>query len=603
MTKAGKVKSVENNQTIFSLLQSLWQHISRRRRMQLSFLLIIIVVTSFTEILSIGAVLPFLTALTAPERIFENINLQPVIAALGIKSPGQILLPFAIIFGISALIAGAMRLILLWVSNRLSYSTGADISINIYRRTLYQSYAVHCSRNTSEIINGILNKTDNAILSINLVLTFISSSVMLIAILIVLFIVNPLVAIIAFGGFGLIYIFIIYLIRNKLLTNSRLVSLESSYVIKSLQEGLGGIRDVLIDGTQATYCKVYHNADVALRRAQGNNLFIGTSPRFIMESLGMILITGLAYSLALQSEGYSEAIPTLGAMVLAAQRLLPVLQQTYQSWSGIHSGQISLRDTVELLDQPLPRYADQLIIKPLPFESKISLRSLGFRFSPDAPYIFKNLNLDIRKGSRLGIIGSSASGKSTLLDIIMGLLQPSHGKLVIDNKVISLNNQRNWQSHIAHVPQSIFLADTTIEENIAFGVAREDIDIQLVKKSAQQAQIADDIENLPKQYKSLVGERGIRLSGGQRQRIGIARALYKQAKVIIFDEATSALDNKTEKTVMQAIENLSKDLTLIIVAHRLSTLKNCTQIVEIGDLGIKRIGSYQNIVNYAKASD
>ena len=382
-----------------------------------------------------------------------------------------------------------------------------------------------------------------------------------------------------------------------------MVSLESSYVIKSLQEGLGGIRDVLIDGTQATYCKVYHNADVALRRAQGNNLFIGTSPRFIMESLGMILITGLAYSLALQSEGYSEAIPTLGAMVLAAQRLLPVLQQTYQSWSGIHSGQISLRDTVELLDQPLPRYADQLIIKPLPFESKISLRSLGFRFSPDAPYIFKNLNLDIRKGSRLGIIGSSASGKSTLLDIIMGLLQPSHGKLVIDNKVISLNNQRNWQSHIAHVPQSIFLADTTIEENIAFGVAREDIDIQLVKKSAQQAQIADDIENLPKQYKSLVGERGIRLSGGQRQRIGIARALYKQAKVIIFDEATSALDNKTEKTVMQAIENLSKDLTLIIVAHRLSTLKNCTQIVEIGDLGIKRIGSYQNIVNYAKASD
>ena len=436
----------------------------------------------------------------------------------------------------------------------------------------------------------------------NLVLTFISSCVMLVAILVVLFVVNPLIAIIAFGGFGLIYIFIIYLIRNKLLINGRSISRESNYVIKSLQEGLGGIRDVLIDGTQAIFCKVYHNADMALRRAQGNNLFIGTSPRFLMEALGMILITGLAYLLTLQPEGFSEAIPTLGAMALAAQRLLPVLQQTYQSWSGIHSGQISLRDTVELLDQRLPRYTDQ-IIKPLSFKSKISLRSLGFRFNPDAPYIFKNLNLDISKGSRLGVIGTSASGKSTLLDIIMGLLQPTHGKLVIDNQVISLNNQRNWQSHIAHVPQSIFLADSSIEENIAFGVAKEDIDIQLVRQSAHQAQIADDIENLPKQYKSLVGERGIRLSGGQRQRIGIARALYKQAKVIIFDEATSALDNKTEKTVMQAIENLSKDLTLIIVAHRLSTLKNCSQIVEIGDRGIKRIGSYQNIVNYAKASD
>ena len=602
MTKNSKAKKTESNQTIFTLLQRLWKHISRRRRIQFYFLLILILVTSIAEIFSIGAVFPFLAALAAPDRIFENTNLQLVIKALGIKSPGEILLPFAIIFGIFALIAGTMRLLLLWVNTRLSYATGADISISIYRRTLYQPYAVHCSRNTSEIINSILNKTDNAIVIMNLVLTFISSCVMLVAILVVLFVVNPLIAIIAFGGFGLIYIFIIYLIRNKLLINGRSISRESNYVIKSLQEGLGGIRDVLIDGTQAIFCKVYHNADMALRRAQGNNLFIGTSPRFLMEALGMILITGLAYLLTLQPEGFSEAIPTLGAMALAAQRLLPVLQQTYQSWSGIHSGQISLRDTVELLDQRLPRYADQ-IIKPLSFKSKISLRSLGFRFNPDAPYIFKNLNLDISKGSRLGVIGTSASGKSTLLDIIMGLLQPTHGKLVIDNQVISLNNQRNWQSHIAHVPQSIFLADSSIEENIAFGVAKEDIDIQLVRQSAHQAQIADDIENLPKQYKSLVGERGIRLSGGQRQRIGIARALYKQAKVIIFDEATSALDNKTEKTVMQAIENLSKDLTLIIVAHRLSTLKNCSQIVEIGDRGIKRIGSYQNIVNYAKASD
>jgi ATP-binding cassette, subfamily B, bacterial PglK len=189
-----------------------------------------------------------------------------------------------------------------------------------------------------------------------------------------------------------------------------------------------------------------------------------------------------------------------------------------------------------------------------------------------------------------------------LLDIVMGLLQPHDGALEIDGQAVTPSNGSAWQSHIAHVPQAIFLADSTIEENIAFGVPKDQIDPSVVRKAAQQAQIADSIESLPKQYQTFVGERGIRLSGGQRQRIGIARALYKQADVIIFDEATSSLDNETEQAVMQAIEGLSKDLTLLIIAHRLTTLKNCTQIVELGECGIKRVGSYNDIVNLTAVS-
>ena len=358
---------------------------------------------------------------------------------------------------------------------------------------------------------------------------------------------------------------------------------------------------MLIDDNQDTYCQIYRNADLPLRRVQASNLFIGMSPRYAVEALGMMLIAWLAYFLALQTDGITKAIPILGALALGAQRLLPVLQQAYSAWSGIRGGQASLQDVIELLDQPLPDYAYQAAVQPLPFKNNISLKQLGFRYNTQTPYVLKQLNLSITKGSRVGFIGSTGSGKSTLLDIVMSLLQPTDGLLEIDGQAVTPSNQRAWQAHIAHVPQAIFLADSSIEENIAFGVSKDQIDHERVRQAAQQAQIANTIESWTNQYQTFVGERGIRLSGGQRQRIGIARALYKKADVIIFDEATSSLDNETEQAVMQSIERLGKDLTLLIVAHRLTTLKNCTQIVELGDGVIKRVGSYKDITNYTKS--
>ncbi len=589
---------MNSRQSISSLLKRLWHHISPRRRRQFSMLLVLMLLASFAEILSIGAVLPFLGVLTAPERIFELPAAQPIIQVLNITGPKQLLLPLTVAFGAAALIAGAMRLLLLWASTRLSFATGADLSISIYRRTLYQSYAVHCARNSSEVINGISGKANGVIYSIIVpALTLISSSVMLIAILIALLSVQPVIALAAFGGFGFIYAVIIRLTRKRLLVDSLCAARETTQVIKSLQEGLGGIRDVLIDGSQAAYCEIYSNADLPLRRAQGNSSFISASPRYGMEALGMMLIAVLAYSLAQQVDGVAKAIPILGALALGAQRLLPVLQQSYGSWTQINSGQSSLKDTLELLDQPLPDYVSQPAAQLLPFNENIDLKQLGFRYSAQTPYVLKQIDLTIAKGSRVGFIGATGSGKSTLLDVVMGLLQPTDGALEIDGHKVTPANHRAWQAHIAHVPQAIFLADSTIEENIAFGVPKDQIDHHRVKQAAQQAQIAESIESWPDQYQTFVGERGIRLSGGQRQRIGIARALYKKANVIIFDEATSALDNETEQAVMQAIEGLSKDLTLLIIAHRITTLKNCTQIVELASGAIKRVGTYKDIVN------
>ena len=583
-----------------TLFRRLWSHLSPHRRSQFMLLLVLMLLVSFAEMLSIGAVLPFLSILTAPDRIFGMSIMQPIIQSLHLTEPKQLLLPFTIAFILAVLISGAMRLLLLWASTRLSFAAGADISIGIYKRTLYQPYATHCARNSSEIIDGISGKANSTIYSIILpVLTLISSGIMLIAILIALLMVEPVIALIAFGGFSLIYVVIIHLTRNQLRIDSECVARKSTQVIKSLQEGLGGIRDVLIDGSQDTYCQIYRNADAPLRRAQGNLVFIGASPRYGVEALGMLLIAFLAYLLAQQVDGITKALPILGALALGAQRLLPILQQIYSSWTQINSGQASLKDTLELLDQPLPDYSNRPVSH-LPFNRHITLRQIYFRYGDQEPHIINNLNLTIATGTRVGFVGATGSGKSTLLDLVMGLLQPTKGLLEIDGQPITLATHRAWQSHIAHVPQSIFLADSTIEANIAFGVPANQIDCYRVKRAAEQAQIADTIERWPKQYQTFVGERGIRLSGGQRQRIAIARALYKQADVIIFDEATSALDSETEEAVMRAIDNLDKELTLLIIAHRVSTLKNCNQIIELGHGGIKRICSYHEVLNTSK---
>lgn len=582
---------------IYSLLNRLWLHLNARRRLQFVSLLLLMLLASLTEILSIGAILPFLTVLSDPSKIFHHPAAEYFIRRLGVDSPDQLLLALTLSFGFAAILAGCLRLLLAWVTTRLSFATGADLSYSIYRRTLYQPYSVHVLRNSSEVINGIVSKASGVIYSvIGPVLSLLSSVIILTAIVAILVFIAPAISLIAFIGFGIIYSIIISLTRANKIKNSRIIARESTQVVKNLQEGLGGIRDILLDGSQSYYCRLYQSADKPLRSAQGSNQFIAQAPRYFVEALGMVLIAALAYAMARRDGGISLALPVLGSLALGAQRMLPSMQLAYASWSSIQGGAVSLRDTLELLDQPLPETIDRQEILSMEFTHEINIQNLYFRYHSHGPWTLKNINLSIPKGGRIGFIGETGGGKSTLLDIVMGLLEPTDGVIKVDKNVITANNIRSWQTHIAHVPQTIFLTDSTIEENIAFGQPKSQIDRARVIQAAKQAQIADIIETWPKKYETVVGERGVRLSGGQRQRIGIARALYKKADVIIFDEATSALDNETEQAVMESIEELNEELTLLIIAHRLTTLKSCTQIVELGDGSIRRIGSYQDIV-------
>lgn len=578
------------------LLSRLWHRIDQRRRAQFAGLLALMVIASFAEVVSLGAVVPFLGVLTSPEKMLLHPALQPLTQMLDIKQPNQLLLPLTVAFAGAALFNGAMRLMLLWATTRLSVLIGADLSIDIYRRTLYQPYAIHISRNSSEIINTIANKTGVTIHVLLMILNILSSVVILIAILLALLVVDTKVALLAIAGLGFIYAGVIRITRRSLLENSEQVARQTGMVIKSLQEGLGGIRDVLLDSSQVVYCEIYRQSDTRARAAQGNSGFLAGAPRFAVEALALLFIAGLAYFIAREPDGIVRAIPVLGALALGAQRMLPIMQQAFASWASIKSNQASLGDALDLLEQPLPEWAGSPLPAPIPFVREIYVERLSFRYGEEAPMVLDEVDFVIPRGARIGFIGPSGSGKSTLLDIIMGLLSPSVGQLKIDGQPVRDENRRAWQAHLAHVPQSVFLADASIEENIAFGVPSDQIDHARVLKVARQAQIANTIEALPEQYQTMTGERGVRMSGGQRQRIGIARALYKKADVIILDEATSALDNETELALMQAIETLGSDLTILIIAHRTNTLRSCDQIFELRGGRLAWSGSYQELV-------
>jgi ATP-binding cassette, subfamily B, bacterial PglK len=576
------------------LLRRLWHHIGSRRRRQFYALAVLMVLSAVAEVVSLGAVVPFLGILASPESTMKYSAMQALSARLG-SSPENLVIFFTAAFILAAVLAGALRLLLLWGTTRVAYSAGSDLSIELYRRTLYQPYAVHMRRNSSVVLSSV-GKVGGAMSILSQCLLVTSSAILLLAISAALIALDPTVALVSLVGFGSSYALIAYATRSKLRRNSVRIADEQTKVFKAIQEGLGGIRDVLLDGTQQLYCDVYHNADRPLRRGQGDNIFIAGSPRYVMEAFGLVMIAVLAYFLSQRPDGISSSLPVLGALALGAQRLLPVLQQGYSAWATIIGAQASLADTVAMLEQTIQ---EELLLpspKPLEFHRAITFEGVHFRYGEEGPWVIRDLNLEIRKGSRIGLVGPTGSGKSTALDILMGLLVPTRGKMLVDGTQVDGDRLRAWQRTIAHVPQSIYLSDASFAENIAFGIPPEEIDLDRVQQAARQAQIADFIESCTQDYATAVGERGTRLSGGQRQRVGIARALYKQANVLVFDEATSALDNVTENSLMESIEALNRDLTIILIAHRLSTVRKCDVVIEMTGGVIQAKGDYDTLL-------
>lgn len=571
--------------SLFKNLLQLFNLLEPRQRRLLGIMLGLQIIAAGSEMLSLGAIIPFLGALANAQQLLQNASIQSWLNIFNIQTAPELVIAMAILFGGSFVLSNALRLLVIRLQYRFSAEIGNVISSEVYRRTLYQPYSFHTQHSSSQIIS--LSSSDAANVSSGLIpafFYFVTNSLVVVAITIALIAINPWIAIGAAVVVGGSYAIIIVKTRATLHQNGRLVSELSAQSVKSIQEGLGGIRDVLIDGTQPIFERAYRQANRALLQAHGANAFVGMAPRFLVEPIAMIAIAALAVSMAYDSTQLQKVLPLLGAFALGANRLLPALQQCFVSLSGMRGNQVALVNVIEALQRKISPEQLNPVKNKLQLKNELRFEGVWFSYPAqglDKPeWVLRDVSLSIQANTTVAFIGATGSGKSTSADLILGLLMPLRGCITLDGLELMGENLRAWQSGIAHVPQQIYLSDATIAENIAFGVPLAEIDMERVQNAAKLAHIDNFIEHRPKSYQEVVGERGVRLSGGQRQRIGIARALYKQASVIIFDEATSALDNTTEKEVMAAIEGLSRHLTIILIAHRLSTIQSADVVYE-----------------------
>jgi len=557
-----------------------WLKILKDYKLKLGACFALILFASVAELLTLSAIFPFLSVLSNPDLIFNDSRAAWLISALDINSPEGLILPFALFFCFAAVSGALIRLASNFLSIRLAFSISHKLSISIFHNALHRTYAKHVSANNNEVIATLGNKLDRVIFSLILqVFLLLTALIISLIILIALIYINPILTLSIAIACGTFYLVVILLINTLLLRESEVIAAANTKQIKTMRESLGGIRDVLINNAHNFYYSTFETADYQLRRGQAINMFASMSPRFLIEGLGLIIIVVAAYYYSQQSS-FIAAIPILGALAVGAQKLLPLFQQLYVAWTSLRGNYESLQDVVRLLNES-PHLNQTPVPHILTFRNSIQLKELSFQHSGASDYVFHDLNFSIVPGDRIGIIGKTGAGKSTLVDIIAGLLFPTKGQVSVDGVKLDQNNASSWMTSLAYVPQNIFLSDESILENIAIGEDKKNIDKVLVRSALKHASLDEFILSLPEGVDTKVGERGIKISGGQKQRIGIARAIYKKASLIIFDEATSALDAITETSVMDAIYRLDSNITMLVIAHRTSTLKNCNKIIKL----------------------
>jgi ATP-binding cassette, subfamily B, bacterial PglK len=589
-------KNVLSRNTVLKNILKLWRIILPVRRTQLPLVMLIMIATSLLEVMSIGAVIPFLAALLEPSILYNNPKFNPVWKYFNITRPIDIIVPMTWMFCSTAVLSTLSRVMLIYVSNKYSFAVSHDISAKIFQATIRQPYLTHTSRNSSDAVNEVTNKANIVTFDIIMpILHLISSSFLVALISFGLFTLNPFVSIISLVVFGTMYALIAFLTKWQMRSISTTNTYETASILKTINESLGAIRDVILDQSYAVYERTFNKHDQALKNSYSKYNLITSCPKPIFESIGMvsIAIVGLVF-LTEQGGGSSGAIPMLGAFALAAQRILPAMQQMYVSYSSINIGKQALEDIINTLEKlniiiEMKKTGDLL----QPFSKSIIFKDVNFTYPNSERKILSSVNFEIHSGDRVGIIGTTGSGKSTLVDLLMGLLTPNSGEIRIDGKELVSNNIRSWQRNIAHVPQSIFLVDGSISDNIALSLVAEGIDSERLINALKVSNLSHFIDR--RFAGENVGERGAKLSGGERQRVGIARAIYKNSNVLVFDEATSALDTNTERQIIENIYEFNKSITIIMIAHRVSTLKQCNKIIHVDANGKVIQGTYREI--------
>tara|TARA_Y200000002_G_scaffold238800_1_gene197285 strand:- start:491 stop:2275 length:1785 start_codon:yes stop_codon:yes gene_type:complete len=559
--------------------------LSPRERVNFIYLIIMIIIMALLDAIGVASILPFISVLTNPDLIETNIvlkNLFKFSTKFGVENNQEFIFSLGLLVFLLLIISLSFKTLTTYFQVRFVQMREFTIGERLIEGYLNQPYSWFLSRNSSDLGKIILSEVQQIINNgIQPFMEVIAKGMVAIAIIVLLIIADPKLAIIV--GFSITgtYFLIFYFFKQFVDKIGQKRLLNNQLRFNTINEAFGAAKEVKVGGLEKIYIKSFAKSAQIFARTQANAQVISLLPRFILEAVafgGILLI--ILYFIS-QTGSFNSALPIISLYAFAGYRLMPAFQQIYASITQINFISSSLDKMYDDLKSLKPFKIIQEE-EALSFNQNISLKNIYYNYPNSSRTALKDINLIIPAKSTVGFVGPTGSGKTTIVDIILGLLESQKGSLEVDGKVINKKNSRSWQRSLGYVPQHIFLSDDTISSNIAFGIEPKDVNQNLVEKASKIANLHNFVvDELPKKYETIIGERGIRLSGGQRQRIGIARALYNNPKVLILDEATSALDNQTEQAVMDAVNNLSKDITIILIAHRLNTVKNCDIIFKL----------------------
>ena len=596
----GLLKPIKILSKVMQTFKKLIFLLSSFERKQVSLLLIMVIIMAFIDMVGVASILPFMAVLSNPSLIDTNIILNSmfkVANSFGVNSNYEFLLTLGFMVFVLLIISLIFKAVTTYMQIRFVQMREHSIGKRLVEGYLHQPYSWFLSRHSADLGKNILSEvaqlTGGGIAPL---IELISKGILAIAIITLLIIANPKLALIVAFSLGTSYLITFYFVRKKLknIGEEKLVNNRLRYT--SISDAFGAAKEVKIGGLEEIYTKNFSKYAEIYARSFATSQIIAQLPRYILEAIafgGILLI--LLYMIA-QTGSFNNSLPIISLYILGGYRLMPALQQMYVSFTGLSFIGPSL-DKIYNEIKNLERNNRVQNHDVLPFNKLISLKNITYSYPNTTKKVIKDISLSISKNFTVGFVGRTGSGKTTIVDIILGLLRAQKGTLEVDGKIITEQNSKAWQKFIGYVPQNIYLSDDTIAANIAFGIESKEINQNIVDKVAKIANLHNFIiDDLPNKYQTIIGERGARLSGGQRQRIGIARALYHNPKILVLDEATSALDNQTEKAVMDALNNLKKEITIIIITHRLSTLKNCDRIFLLEKGELKNTGTFQELI-------
>lgn len=580
-------------------IKKLFQILNKKEQTKFIFLFFAVFIMGLLEVMGVASILPFMQLIANPNAIEQSTLLMSVYNTMGFANHSSMLIFFGVAIIVLIGITSIFSIYALWLQYKYSWDTAHGLSMRLLKSYLTKPYKYFLNKNTSEIQTYVISEVNSLIGGVLIpIIELVSRSMVSIFIFALLLMVDLKISLIMFGGLGGAYL-VIYLSRQGFLRKIGKHRIDMNILrYKSLAEMLNGIKTVKVYGEQSFFYDRYEEASEEFCDVQPRYNLILAAPKYLLEFLAFGSILAITIYLFNTSGDIQSAIPRLSLYAVAGYRLLPALQKAFAAAAKYkHNNPILEKLHVDLtlgLNTKTNISSDK---QRLPFHEKVQLSDIAFSYDEADQMLIKNLNLSITKGETVAFIGSTGSGKTTLVDLIVGLHTPQQGALLIDDLPVDHKNIRNWQNNIAYVPQDVFLFDDSVIRNIILGNNGEEADMDLLKKVTKMADIYDFIKNeMPNGFETTIGERGVRLSGGQRQRLGLARALYRQPSVLILDEATSALDSITEKGIIESLSLLPDDMTTIIIAHRLSTVRHADFIYFLKDGKINAKGSYDSLL-------